>query len=552
MSVEAGLSYSSPEVDAEVDASYSQESSSSTSSYFATVDAYDRKYKLTAAAGLDATQRFQDAVDNLPSQYADNQEDYFNFFSTFGTHYTHFVEYGGIMHYWSQESDTSSTTAEEFEVSVSATVNELVGGSVSGNIDVSGSSSESESTSDISVSITGYGGDSSLMRNINYRINIFGVSITGYGGDSSLLGAYLTQRSPDSFDDWWASIDNDPGQMGINYDEIYNLVTNSHKKTQLQHALNDYIRSDFGYQILITNSENNITTTISIGTNSYDTEIVTYPDPHISIEKGGLMIIADATTGKKVHSEKIDEAHSGKNTIADFSSVIHQYEKKGNDYVYFIGMFTEFTTADQSNFIWFEKIGASPFSDLPTGEPNYYMLVGRTNLVEGYGQDKWLTAEALSLDEHFVDTNCEFSGTIAKSVEGFTEIAVPFLSNCNIPPNQFLQTLEAYIRTENAAYAGTDDTVTITLGGLDFDLTGHGNKLERGNNDYYVLDIAGKNLTLYTITDVTIHKSPDGHNGGWQLKGIRILADGEEIYNNQGIHKWVDDDHKTWGPDPVP
>jgi len=260
LSVSAGLSYSSPVVDAEVDASYSQDSSTSESSYFATIDTYDRKYRLTAETGLEATDRFNTAVDNLPSEYVDNQDAYFDFFSNFGTHYTTFVDYGGIMHFWSQESDTSSISTEEFETSVSATVGTITG-SVSADVSTSSSSSESESTSNVNI------------------------SITGSGGDGSLLGAYITERDNDSFNDWWASIDDNPGQMNIKYNEIYNLVTDSKKKTQLQNALNDYVRSDFGSQILISNSENHITTTISIGTDSYNTETVTYPDSSDTIKE---------------------------------------------------------------------------------------------------------------------------------------------------------------------------------------------------------------------------------------------------------------------------
>ena len=63
LSVSAGLSYSSPAVDTEVDASYSQDSSTSERSYFATIGTYDRKYRLAVETGLEATDRFNTAVD---------------------------------------------------------------------------------------------------------------------------------------------------------------------------------------------------------------------------------------------------------------------------------------------------------------------------------------------------------------------------------------------------------------------------------------------------------------------------------------------------------
>lgn len=456
LSVSAGISYSSPTVDAEVDASYSQDSSTSESSYFATVDAYDRKYGLTAETGLEATDRFSNAVDNLPLQYIGNQDEYFEFFSTFGTHYTHSVEYGGIMHYWSQQSDTSSMSAQEFEVSVSASVNEMAG-SVSADVDVSGSTSESESSSNVNV------------------------SITGSGGDSSLLGSYLTQRSPDSFNDWWASIDDNPGQMNIRYNEIYNLVTDYHKKSQLQNALSDYLRSDFGYQVLVANDKQHFLTTISIGTDNSNTLIFDFPqedkrdskqfEDHVSF--GGMLVVNNLQTGELVEKFVVNEYPPTSNnglpqlvtddTIPKISDRIEHYEQQGDGYLYFVTMFTHFDTDDQSDFLWFQKVGAQSFVDIPKGA-NYYVLVGHSDLGQGLGKsmisnvgdENWtvpilyttssgvslsqlqsqaqqfakLTGYASSLNGHD-QISCEFSGGIIKTTEGFSAINTPTTDECS-------------------------------------------------------------------------------------------------------------------------
>lgn len=522
LTASVGISYSSPAVDAEMDATYSQNSQTSESSYFATVDAFDRKYRLTAETGLEATDDFQNAVDALPSQYAGNQKEYFDFFSSFGTHFTDYVEYGGIMHYWSQESDTESMTAEEFSVSVSATVNEVVGGEVSATADVSTSSSESSSESDVNV------------------------SIKGSGGDSSYLGAYLTKRSSDSFDDWWASIDDNPGLMNIKYDEIYNLVTDHNKKTQLQNALSDYLRSDFGYQVLLTNKDNGFSTTILVGTNNFDTDDFTYPDSK-SIEKGGLIVISDAVTGETVHQAEFHETDSSHSTISEFADVIKEYEKKGNSYLYFVGLFSDFDSSDQSKYTWFEKIGASAFTDLPIGKSNYYMLIGLSDTAEGYAQDKWLTAQIDSAGpDDFADTNCEFSGGITKTTDGFTAIGLPTISNCTVPSSQFVQSLEVFVSTKDHKHAGTSDKITLTLGGIDFVLPHDKKYLKKATDADFTIDTTGQDLKLSTITDITLSRQTGKDT--WMFDEVKILADDVEILHKTNLDIRLEDDSRVWGP----
>jgi hypothetical protein len=41
-------------------------------------------------------------------------------------------------------------------------------------------------------------------------------------------------------------------------------------------------------------------------------------------------------------------------------------------------------------------------------------------------------------------------------------------------------------------------------------------------------------------------KSSDGVAGGWKLKGVQIIANGNTIYNNQAINKWLEDDDRVW------
>ena len=527
----AGLGYSSPTIDAEVEETYSTDKTTSEESYYAIANSWVRLFELSSVQGTKASEDFESAVKKLPSNYdGDTQNEYFEFFSEHGTHYVNSVTYGGDMRYYYQDSDTTSTSTEQLSVSMSATVGAL-GGDVSADASVTTSRSETDSTKTISVNKDGIGGDTGLY-----------------------------DETSDGFSAWLKSVNETPGSIDTKYSEIYNLVGDHNKKTQIQNALTDYVRSDFQYQILLSFSETRLTTTVSIGTDSISTVETVYPSSSdtveifgqkvpVIVERGGLMVIADAETGEQVHSVKVNEG----NVIAEFSNTIAEYEKKDNNFIYFVGLFTEFDSNDQSAFLQFQNIGATSFTELPIGENNFYMLVGASDLPEGYGLDKWLTAEDTSEEGFFANTNCEFSGSITKTTEGFTSLLNPTTDNCSIPDNQYVDSLDFYVSTSDVTWGGTDDTVTVTLGGLEFNLSGSGGKLERGNNDHYHEDVTGKKLEQFAIIDLKIHKSPDGYAGGWKLHGIKILADGKEIYNNQNINKWFEDSdsNRTWGPHPI-
>jgi len=449
LSVDAGVSYKSPTVDAEVDVSYSQDTSTSSTSYFATIDHFDRKYRLTAETGLEGTDRFQNAVDNLPSDYnADSQDDYYEFFGTFGTHYTDYVEFGGIMHFWSQESDTSSMSAEDFSAKVSGSV-----------MDMDGGTTKATASSDVGTNKTSTESDVII-------------SITGSGGDSSLLGAYLSERDTTSFNDWWYSINKNPGKIDTHYNEIFNLVTDPQKKTQLQNAMSDYLRSDFGYQIISTNAHQKFSTNISIGTDNSNTITFDLPsDDDTKVPFGGMMVVTSMQTGEIIETVTVNELPLDKNssvtgkTIETLSDKIQSYEQKGDGYLYFISMLTSFDTEDQADFLWFEKIGADSFVNIET-ETNgntYYILVGHSDLASGLGEsmvwkandDEWKVqsdnAIATGVPSDGAESqadmqrmaayqsgfngldqlNCEFSGGISKTVNGFNGINSPIVDACS-------------------------------------------------------------------------------------------------------------------------
>jgi hypothetical protein len=115
-----------------------------------------------------------------------------------------------------------------------------------------------------------------------------------------------------------------------------------------------------------------------------------------------------------------------------------------------------------------------------------------------------------------------------------------------ITARDIVSTLRVKVTTADVSWAGTDDDITLTLAGRDWDLDNEGHDdFERGNTDTFDLD-PGSGLYVSDIHFVRIHKSPDGFAGGWKLKGIEIIVNGNSVYNNQSINQWIEDDHRTW------
>jgi PLAT/LH2 domain len=106
--------------------------------------------------------------------------------------------------------------------------------------------------------------------------------------------------------------------------------------------------------------------------------------------------------------------------------------------------------------------------------------------------------------------------------------------------------LKVKITTADVGWAGTDDTVVLTLAGRSWELDNPGHDdFERGNTDTFDLD-PDVGFYVSDIRSVRITKSPDGVAGGWKLKGVEIIVNGESIYNKQSINKWLEDDDRAW------
>jgi len=109
-----------------------------------------------------------------------------------------------------------------------------------------------------------------------------------------------------------------------------------------------------------------------------------------------------------------------------------------------------------------------------------------------------------------------------------------------------ISTLTVKISTADVSWAGTDDDVTVTLAGRSWNLDNEGHDdFERGATDRFNLD-PGTGFYVSDIHSVRISKSPDGFAGGWKLKGVQVIVNGNSIYNNQGVNKWLEDDDRAW------
>ncbi len=115
-----------------------------------------------------------------------------------------------------------------------------------------------------------------------------------------------------------------------------------------------------------------------------------------------------------------------------------------------------------------------------------------------------------------------------------------------VSDRDLVNSLEVRITTADVLWAGTDDDVSITLAGRTWNLDNPWHDdFERGNTDSFTLD-PGTGLHVHDLHSVRVHKSPDGFAGGWRLKGVRVIANGTTVFNNQSVNKWLEDDDRDW------
>jgi hypothetical protein len=123
--------------------------------------------------------------------------------------------------------------------------------------------------------------------------------------------------------------------------------------------------------------------------------------------------------------------------------------------------------------------------------------------------------------------------------DGVRAIAAPAVD----PNDPIVTKLEVHITTGNWAAAGTDDDVTVTLGGRTFNLDNPGrNDFELGQTDVFLLT-PWQGLRVSGLRgSIRIHKSPDANpTGQWLLNGVKVVANGTTIFDRQGLNVRISD-----------
>lgn len=111
--------------------------------------------------------------------------------------------------------------------------------------------------------------------------------------------------------------------------------------------------------------------------------------------------------------------------------------------------------------------------------------------------------------------------------------------------NSLVNTLNLTVSTADVRWAGTDDDVTLEMAGRTWDIDSDADDFERNSTRSYELD-PKTGMNAGDLHSLTIRKSPDGSAGGWKLKGLKLKVNGIDIYNNQAINQWLEDDHRTF------
>lgn len=135
---------------------------------------------------------------------------------------------------------------------------------------------------------------------------------------------------------------------------------------------------------------------------------------------------------------------------------------------------------------------------------------------------------------------------------GIFIICLLFLNNFCY--SQVINKVIVEIKTGDKRFAGTDDPIHFLIGGKDFNLDNPSkNDFERNQTDVFSFDISDINYTvelIRAIGTISINKTEDSYfGGGWYFGTIKIWLnnpDGDPIFQNDAINKWLDGDNRSW------
>jgi len=108
-------------------------------------------------------------------------------------------------------------------------------------------------------------------------------------------------------------------------------------------------------------------------------------------------------------------------------------------------------------------------------------------------------------------------------------------------------TLRVEVATGNGKDAGTDDDVFLRVNDdLRFKLERpKANGFEKGARDTYAL-VPPPGLLVRDLRYLQLEKAPDGKNGNWQLKSVRLEVNGQAAYDRDGIDAMLAGQNLSW------
>jgi hypothetical protein len=127
----------------------------------------------------------------------------------------------------------------------------------------------------------------------------------------------------------------------------------------------------------------------------------------------------------------------------------------------------------------------------------------------------------------------------------------PFTFIKAVPPNwrtaEPVTTMRVTITTADSSGAGTNDDVFLELGyGLRYKLDKSSyDDFEAGDQDTYSIDF-GRGLLVRDIQYIKLKKSADGIDDGWKLNGIAFWVNDRQVYAEDGMAVWLEDDYRSW------
>lgn len=135
-----------------------------------------------------------------------------------------------------------------------------------------------------------------------------------------------------------------------------------------------------------------------------------------------------------------------------------------------------------------------------------------------------------------------------------TVLAAALLLTAAPAAGQVISTLVVEVRTDDDAFAGTDDPVHLMIGGHDFNLDDPArDDFEGGHTDRFTIQVHDPTFTIQLIRLVgrlALVKTEDSFwGGGWNFAGLTLWSGdttGAPIYRNLGVDVWLDGDDRYW------